>query len=88
MMVVEGNHEVEADSAGKKFLAYNARYRVPHQESGSGSPLYYSFDLAGETHIPCIVHALLRAPCVSWHCLGSLESSDLQAGNRSCGDGP
>lgn len=47
MMVVEGNHEVEADSAGKSFQAYNARHRVPHAESGSDSPLYYSFDLAG-----------------------------------------
>lgn len=48
MMVVEGNHEIESDAAGKSFQAYRARYRVPHQESNSASPLYYSFDLAGE----------------------------------------
>ncbi len=47
-MVVEGNHEIERDAAGQMFLAYTSRYRVPHLESGSASPLYYSFDLAGE----------------------------------------
>ncbi len=47
-MVVEGNHESERDAAGKSFQAYEARFRVPHKESNSTSPKYYSFDLAGE----------------------------------------
>ena len=55
MMVVEGNHEIETDAAGKSFQAYQARYRVPHQESNSASPLYYSFDLAGQ-------HSLRHSP--------------------------
>ncbi|XP_021764753.1 purple acid phosphatase 22-like [Chenopodium quinoa] len=48
MMVTEGNHEVEfipfvADS----FRAYNARWCMPYEESGSSSNLYYSFDVTG-----------------------------------------
>lgn len=49
-MVVEGNHEVEKDWLGNEFQAYKSRFRVPHVESGSADPLYYSFDLAGEPH--------------------------------------
>nr|CBX24477.1 hypothetical_protein [Oryza glaberrima] len=37
-MVTEGNHEK---------AAYNARWRMPREESGSPSSLYYSFDAAG-----------------------------------------
>ncbi|EIE18216.1 Metallo-dependent phosphatase [Coccomyxa subellipsoidea C-169] len=79
MMVVEGNHEVEADSAGKSFQAYNARYRVPHAESGSDSPLYYSFDLAGS-------HILMLGAYADWG-EGSEQYrwlvADLAAYNRS-----
>ena len=48
-MVTEGNHEVEAlPVVGfAPFVAYNARWRMPHEESGSASNLYYSFDMAG-----------------------------------------
>lgn len=48
LMTVEGNHEIEEDAAGKTFLAYTARYRMPSAESGSPSQLYYSFDYGGE----------------------------------------
>uniref|UniRef100_A0A0E0MCI6 Purple acid phosphatase n=2 Tax=Oryza TaxID=4527 RepID=A0A0E0MCI6_ORYPU len=48
-MVTEGNHEIEAlPVVGfAPFTAYNARWRMPHEESGSPSNLYYSFDAAG-----------------------------------------
>ena len=48
LMTIEGNHEIEEDAAGKTFLSYAARYRMPAPESGSPSQLYYSFDLGGE----------------------------------------
>ena len=47
-MVLEGNHEIERDETNATFLAYLNRFRVPHMESGSPSPLFYSFDLAGK----------------------------------------
>lgn len=52
-MVTQGNHEVEAPPlpvpAGSPppFAAYGARWRMPHEESGSPSNLYYSFGAAG-----------------------------------------
>ncbi|KAK3144845.1 hypothetical protein QOZ80_4AG0318590 [Eleusine coracana subsp. coracana] len=50
-MVTQGNHEVEAalniPGAPRPFAAYEARWRTPHEESGSPSGLYYSFDAAG-----------------------------------------
>jgi hypothetical protein len=52
-MVTEGNHEKETlrepdtDRPVRRFVAYNARWRMPHQESGSSSNLYYSFDASG-----------------------------------------
>ncbi|GMH09935.1 hypothetical protein Nepgr_011776 [Nepenthes gracilis] len=51
-MVTEGNHEVESFPIifPKGFEAYNARWLMPYEESGSTSNLYYSFDVAG-THI-------------------------------------
>ena len=52
-MTVEGNHEIEVDAAGKTFLSYTARYRMPSAESGSPSQLYYSFDLGGEALSCC-----------------------------------
>jgi hypothetical protein len=30
-----------------KFVSYKARYPVPHNESGSPNPNYYSFDVGG-----------------------------------------
>lgn len=51
-MVTQGNHEVEAAAAPlpgapPPFAAYGARWRMPHEESGSPSNLYYSFGAAG-----------------------------------------
>ncbi|GMH28730.1 hypothetical protein Nepgr_030573 [Nepenthes gracilis] len=49
-MVTIGNHEVESVPVIHKpapFTAYNARWRMPFEESGSTSNLYYSFDVAG-----------------------------------------
>ncbi|TYH77030.1 hypothetical protein E1A91_D04G119300v1 [Gossypium mustelinum] len=51
-MVTEGNHEIETFPIiyPHGFKAYNARWLMPYQESGSTSNLYYSFDVAG-SHI-------------------------------------
>ncbi|XP_066335461.1 purple acid phosphatase 22-like [Miscanthus floridulus] len=52
-MVTEGNHEKETlrepdtNRPARRFVAYNARWRMPHEESGSSSNLYYSFDASG-----------------------------------------
>lgn len=47
-MVTEGNHEVEfIPLVSDHFRAYNARWRMPYEESGSTSNLYYSFDVTG-----------------------------------------
>ncbi|OEL25770.1 Purple acid phosphatase 22 [Dichanthelium oligosanthes] len=48
-MVTEGNHEKETQREPelRRFVAYDARWRMPHEESGSRSNLYYSFDAAG-----------------------------------------
>lgn len=48
-MTIEGNHEIEEDAAGKRFLSYTARYRMPSPESHSPSQLHYSFDFGGGT---------------------------------------
>lgn len=47
-MVTEGNHEIEfIPLVADPFKAYNARWRMPYEESGSTSNLYYSFDVVG-----------------------------------------
>lgn len=48
-MVTEGNHEIETFPIiyPQGFKAYNARWRMPYEQSGSTSNLYYSFDVAG-----------------------------------------
>ncbi|MQL76089.1 hypothetical protein Taro_008482 [Colocasia esculenta] len=47
-MVTQGNHEVEKlPIVERPFKAYNARWRMPFEQSGSTSNLYYSFDAAG-----------------------------------------
>ncbi|XP_037495334.1 probable purple acid phosphatase 20 [Jatropha curcas] len=50
-MVTQGNHEVEKIPFlhSTKFTAYNSRWHMPFQESGSSSNLYYSFNAAGGT---------------------------------------
>ncbi|MQL71316.1 hypothetical protein Taro_003613 [Colocasia esculenta] len=47
MMVIEGNHEIEAQVGGQTFKSYLARFAVPSVESGSNSNFYYSFDAGG-----------------------------------------
>ncbi|PIM97091.1 Purple acid phosphatase [Handroanthus impetiginosus] len=47
-MVTQGNHEKENIPLLKDgFVAYNSRWKMPYEESGSNSNLYYSFDVAG-----------------------------------------
>ncbi|XP_027352614.1 probable purple acid phosphatase 20 [Abrus precatorius] len=48
-MLTQGNHEIEKIPVihSEPFTAYNARWRMPFEESGSDSNLYYSFDVAG-----------------------------------------
>eukprot|EP01018_Ginkgo_biloba_P012854 Gb_31160 [translate_table: standard] len=46
-MVTEGNHEIEKIPVlTHSFKAYNARWRMPFEESHSNSNLYYSFEVA------------------------------------------
>lgn len=52
-MVTQGNHEKESIPLIKEgFSSYNARWKMPYEESGSSSNLYYSFEAAG-------VHAIM-----------------------------
>ncbi|XP_076888073.1 purple acid phosphatase 18-like [Bidens hawaiensis] len=47
-MVTQGNHEKEnIPFFIDGFEAYNARWKMPYEESGSSSNLYYSFEVAG-----------------------------------------
>nr|XP_043611444.1 probable purple acid phosphatase 20 [Erigeron canadensis] len=48
-MVTQGNHEVEKIPVvhSTPFTAYNARWHMPYEESGSTSNLYYSFEVSG-----------------------------------------
>ncbi|KAF6162906.1 hypothetical protein GIB67_021055 [Kingdonia uniflora] len=47
-MVTEGNHEKENIPFFKDgFASYNSRWKMPFEESGSSSNLYYSFEVAG-----------------------------------------
>ncbi|XP_068660156.1 probable purple acid phosphatase 20 [Aristolochia californica] len=64
-MVTQGNHEIEKIPVlhPESFKAYNARWRMPFEESGSESNLYYSFDVVG-------VHVLM---------LGSYAEFDLES---------
>jgi acid phosphatase type 7 len=57
-MVTAGNHERKwsREPSGlrrpRTFVPYNARWRMPHEASGSVSSLYYSFDAArGAVHV-------------------------------------
>ncbi|GLJ56118.1 hypothetical protein SUGI_1204650 [Cryptomeria japonica] len=47
-MVTQGNHEIETTPRVKDtFRAYNARWRMPFEQSGSSSNLFYSFEVVG-----------------------------------------
>lgn len=47
IMVVEGNHEIEAQAGNQTFAAYSSRFAFPSEESGSLSSFYYSFNAGG-----------------------------------------
>lgn len=46
-MFTEGNHERERARGVPDWLAYTSRFHLPYDSSGSESPLYYSYDIAG-----------------------------------------
>lgn len=49
-MFLPGNHEIESSKDKYDtvdFLAYMKRFEMPFAHSGSSSPLYYSYDVAG-----------------------------------------
>ena len=46
-MVTEGNHEIEPTPGAPDFLAFTSRFPLPAAPSGSPSPLFYSYDVAG-----------------------------------------
>ncbi|CAL0307407.1 unnamed protein product [Lupinus luteus] len=47
-MVTQGNHEKEKILLLEDgFVSYNSRWKMPFEESGSTSNLYYSFEVAG-----------------------------------------
>nr|GEU56093.1 probable purple acid phosphatase 20 [Tanacetum cinerariifolium] len=48
-MVTQGNHDIEQTPNIRMppFTSYNARWRMPFEESGSTSNLYYSFKVSG-----------------------------------------
>ncbi|CAH2059741.1 unnamed protein product [Thlaspi arvense] len=47
-MMVAGEHEIEQQSDDNlTFVAYSSRFAFPSNESGSFSPLYYSFNAGG-----------------------------------------
>jgi 3',5'-cyclic AMP phosphodiesterase CpdA len=50
-MTIEGNHELESIDGGPlDFLAYESRWRMPFERSGSSSALYYSYE-TGPAHV-------------------------------------
>ena len=64
LMTIEGNHEIEEDAAGRSFLSYTARYRMPSDESSSPSQLYYSFDHGGTSCYTLISLVNQHGECV------------------------
>lgn len=52
-MVTQGNHEIEKIPLihPRSFTAYNTRWHMPYEQSGSDSNLYYSFKVAGSVHV-------------------------------------
>lgn len=64
-MTIEGNHEIEEDAAGRRFLSYTARYRMPSDESNSPSQLYYSFNHGGTSYYTLLDLVDQRGECVS-----------------------
>lgn len=60
-MVAPGNHEIEPTHSLKPFVAYQARFRMPHRESrATAGNLYYSFDVG-------MVHVIVLTPYSMYH---------------------
>ena len=61
-MVTQGDHEIEGTPMihDEPFTAYNSRWRMPFEESGSDSNLYYSFNVAG-------VHVIMLGSFTDFH---------------------
>ncbi|XP_042478055.1 probable purple acid phosphatase 20 [Macadamia integrifolia] len=72
-MVSQGNHEVEKIPIihPRSFTSYNTRWRMPYEESGSDSNLYYSFEVAG-------VHVLMLGSYTDFEA-GTSQYNWLQA---------
>lgn len=79
MMVIEGNHEIEPQAGGQTFVAYETRFAVPAQESGSNSHLYYSFNAGG-------IHFIMLGGYVDYSKTGAQYAwlaKDLESVDRS-----
>ncbi|XP_047174873.1 probable purple acid phosphatase 20 [Vigna umbellata] len=79
-MVTQGNHEKEKIPLvhSEPFTAYNARWHMPFEESGSDSNLYYSFNVAGVHVIMLGSYAKFQPSSPQYNWL----KSDLQKVNR------
>jgi len=84
MVTVEGNHDEDKGSNDKKgtyvpFQAYSLRYFVPYLTSGSGSNLYYSFEVG-------FVHFVMIGSYADYK-VGSAQyqwlEADLESVNRA-----
>ncbi|CAN1193763.1 Purple acid phosphatase 15 [Linum perenne] len=58
-MVIGGKHEIEPQVDDQIFVSYSYRFAVPSDESGSSSPLYYSFNAGG-------IHFVMLSPYTSY----------------------
>mmetsp|Transcript_1242 Transcript_1242/g.5054 ORF Transcript_1242/g.5054 Transcript_1242/m.5054 type:complete len:346 (+) Transcript_1242:1153-2190(+) len=67
-MTTNGNHEVERTPGLPLFQSYLARYRMPHEASGSPSPLFYSFEAAGVhfAFLSCYTAFSTASPQYNW----------------------
>ena len=85
LMTIEGNHEIENDAAGKTFLSYTARYRMPAPESNSTSQLYYSFDTGGEAVLHCSCTTDLQGCSISVTIhMRRTDDKSIAAFNQTC----
>lgn len=67
IMVLEGNHEIEEQAENQTFAAYRSRFAFPSKESGSSSPLYYSFNAGG-------IHFIMLGGYVAYNKSGKLQT--------------
>lgn len=68
IMVVEGNHEIEAQAGNQTFVAYSSRFAFPSEESGSLSSFYYSFNAGG-------IHFIMLGAYISYDKSGNVTFS-------------